>query len=175
MKITNDIYQVGGEGHTSPRDAAIYLLAWDGHAALVDAGCGGQTGRLLDNVQACGVTWEQIELLLITHCHFDHAGGAAELKQRLGLIVVAHTLDAEFIETGDDEVTAASWYGASLTPVVVDRRLSRPKEEIQLGEGTVEALHLPGHSPGSLVYLVESDGQRVLFGQDVHGPLDRRL
>jgi glyoxylase-like metal-dependent hydrolase (beta-lactamase superfamily II) len=33
------------------------------------------------------------------------------------------------------------------------------------------AIHTPGHTPGSVVYLVESDGMRVLFGQDVHGPL----
>ena len=136
---------------------------------------GGQTGRLLENVRTCGVAPEQIELLLVTHCHYDHTGGAAALKAQLGLTVVAHALDAEFIETGDDEVTAASWYGASLTPVTVDRKLDGPHDTIALGERTIEALHMPGHSPGSLVYRVESDGLSVLFGQDVHGPLDRRL
>ena len=55
---------------------------------------------------------EAIDYLLITHCHFDHTGGAAELKERLNLKVVAHVRDAEFLENGDQEVTAASWYGA---------------------------------------------------------------
>ena len=40
-KITEEIFQVGGGGYTSPQDAAVYLVAWDGRAALVDAGCGG--------------------------------------------------------------------------------------------------------------------------------------
>ena len=31
---------------------------------------------------------------------------------------------------------------------------------------------MPGHSPGSMVYLVESEAKKILFGQDVHGPLD---
>ena len=175
MKITEEIFQVGGQGFTSPQDAAIYLVAWQGRAVLVDAGCGGQTGKLLENVRACQVAPEQIELLLITHCHFDHTGGAAALKAQLGLTVVAHALDAEFIETGDDEVTAASWYGASMTPVTVDRKLDGPLDTIALGDRTIEALHMPGHSPGSLVYRVVSEGLSVLFGQDVHGPLDRRL
>ncbi|MDX2452026.1 hypothetical protein [Desulfosarcina sp.] len=35
----------------------------------------------------------------------------------------------------------------------------------------MEAIHTPGYAPGSVVYSVESDGRRVLFGQDVHGPL----
>ena len=175
MKITSEIFQVGGEGFTSPRDAAVYLAAWEDRAALVDAGCGGQMGRLLENVRACGVDPERIETLLLTHCHYDHTGGAAELRQRLNLTVVAHRLDAEFIEVGDDETSAASWYGSSLTPVTVDRKLDRHRETVMLGSRPIEALHMPGHSPGSLVYLVESEGLRVLFGQDVHGPLDRRL
>mgnify|MGYP006301486269 CR=1 FL=1 len=36
---------------------------------------------------------------------------------------------------------------------------------------TLSAIHVPGHSPGSLVFMTESDGKKVLFGQDVHGPL----
>jgi glyoxylase-like metal-dependent hydrolase (beta-lactamase superfamily II) len=40
-----------------------------------------------------------------------------------------------------------------------------------LGKRQVTAIHTPGHTPGSVVYLVESDGKQVLFGQDVHGPL----
>lgn len=175
MKITSEIYQVGGEGYTSPQDAAIYLIFWEGRAALIDAGCGGRNEQLMDNILACGVMPEQIALLLITHCHYDHTGGAAAIKAQLGLTVVAHARDAEYIETGDDEVTAASWYGATLEPVTVDRKLTESQEAIQLGNRPIEAFHMPGHSPGSLVYLVESDGQRVLFGQDVHGPLDRRL
>ena len=39
-KITNEIHQVGGYGLTAPNDASIYLIHYDGHAALVDAGCG---------------------------------------------------------------------------------------------------------------------------------------
>jgi len=41
-----------------------------------------------------------------------------------------------------------------------------------LGGRNIEAIHVPGHSPGSVVYLTESEGKKVLFAQDVHGPLD---
>jgi len=44
-----------------------------------------------------------------------------------------------------------------------------------LGGRIIEAIHIPGHSPGSLAYLTESEGMKVLFGQDVHGPLDSSL
>jgi glyoxylase-like metal-dependent hydrolase (beta-lactamase superfamily II) len=175
MKVTNEIFQVGGPGLTAPEDAAIYLIHFKGGAALVDAGCGCSIDRLLKNIQSCGVNPNQIEYLLITHCHFDHAGGAKTLKDKLQCKTVAHELDAQFLEQGDDAVTAARWYGSSIQPFTVDRKLSGPQEDIHLGGRIIRAIHTPGHSPGSVVYQVESDGFKVLFAQDVHGPLDPSL
>jgi glyoxylase-like metal-dependent hydrolase (beta-lactamase superfamily II) len=130
---------------------------------------------LLAHLATLGLRSEQIEYLLLTHCHYDHTGGARDLREALGCPVVAHELDAGFLERGDNEVTAASWYGAKLFPCPVDRRLSGVCETLPLGERSITALHVPGHSPGSLAYLTESEGQTVLFGQDVHGPLDFQL
>jgi len=170
-KITGEIFQVGGGGYTSPEDAAIYLINFGGHAALVDAGCGHAHERLLRNLRECGVAPEEIEYLLITHCHFDHTGGVSRLAERLRCTVVAHELEAEYLEQADSTVTAASWYGETIRPFIVDRRLASPREEISLGDRLIEAIHVPGHSPGSVVYVTESEGLKVLFAQDVHGPL----
>jgi len=162
-------------GLTSGEDAAIYLVHFDGHAALVDAGCGHSQDTLLENIRSCGVDPGKTEYLLITHCHFDHTGGVSSLKQRLGCRVVAHELDALFLEQGDNQVTAATWYGSSITPFTVDRKLTDPEEEILLGGRVITAIHMPGHSPGSVVYQTESEGLQILFAQDVHGPLDPML
>jgi len=175
MKITDEIFQVGGGELTSSEDAAVYLINFEGNAALVDAGCGRSTDRVLGNIRACGVDPEQIEYLLITHCHYDHTGGARELSDLTRSQIIAHELDAGFLEQGDDRVTAARWYGESLEPFEIDRKLSLPREQIDLGGRQIEAIHTPGHSPGSVIYMVESRGQKVLFAQDVHGPLDASL
>jgi len=116
-----------------------------------------------------------IRRLLLTHCHFGHAGGAKALRDQLGCRVVAHTLDATFIETGDGEVTAAGWYGARMTPCPVDVRLTADSTTLAVGDGFVTALAIPGHSPGSVAYLVDTRGQKILFAQDVHGPLHPAL
>src|SRR5665647_1686141 len=133
MHITGEIDQVGGGQLTAPEDAAIYLINFNGHAALVDAGCGGALPRLLDNIRACGVDPDQIEYLLLTHCHFDHTGGAQALREQLHFRIVAHVLETPFLEQGNNTVTAATWYGATLTPVQVDRQLSGAREDILLG------------------------------------------
>jgi len=171
VKVTNEIYQVGGNGLTSQEDAAVYLIKVGDQAALVDAGCGYAQDRLLHNIRSCGVKPEHIAYLLITHCHFDHTGGAKGLREKLQCRTIAHELDAPFLEQGDDEVTAASWYGSSIEPFLVDRKLSGAREDIDLGGRVIKAIHTPGHSPGSVVYLTESEGHWVLFAQDVHGPL----
>jgi glyoxylase-like metal-dependent hydrolase (beta-lactamase superfamily II) len=171
MNITPEIFQVGGSGFTASEDAAVYLICFDEEAALVDAGCGGGLDRLLSNIDMCGVAAGQIRYLLLTHCHYDHTGGAAAIRNEIKCKIAAHELDAVFLENGDDRVTAADWYRASIDPFAVDIKLTGPRQEIQLGNRTIEAIHIPGHSPGSVAYLAESEGQRVLFGQDVHGPL----
>ncbi|MGB7990291.1 MAG: MBL fold metallo-hydrolase [Candidatus Methylophosphatis roskildensis] len=173
--ITDEICQVGGSGLSAPNDAAVYLMSLDGCAVLIDAGCGDAEDMILANLEAAGSNPAQIEALLLTHCHYDHSGGAAGMRRRLGCKVVAHVLDAPFIESGDDVVSAAAWYGASLDPCVVDRKLGDARDELTLGGRAISAIHIPGHSPGSVAYLVESQQRKVLFAQDVHGPLHPSL
>jgi glyoxylase-like metal-dependent hydrolase (beta-lactamase superfamily II) len=175
VRITDEVFQVGGPQLTAPQDAAIYLINFDGHAALIDAGSGYANEALLRNIQAAGVKPEDIELLLITHCHFDHTGGARWLRDCLGCTVVMHELDAPYVEFGDNEVTAASWYGSRLESCIVDRKLASNEEEIRLGERILRAVHIPGHSPGSVAYFATSAGLKIVFAQDVHGPLHPAL
>ncbi len=175
VAITGEIHQIGGSALTAAEDAAVYLVHAAGHAALIDAGTGRAQARLVANIAAAGVRPEEIELLLLTHCHYDHSGGARALRERLGCRVVAHVLDAPFIETGDDVVSAATWYGARLDPCPIDRTITAASETIALGRRAITAVHIPGHSPGSVAYVMESEGEKVVFAQDVHGPLHPSL
>lgn len=55
IPITEEIYQVGGQGLTAAEDAAIYAIVLPGRAALIDTGCGGGTELLLGNLESIGV------------------------------------------------------------------------------------------------------------------------
>jgi len=170
MTITSEVFQVGGDGFTSSLDGSVYLINTCGHSALVDAGCGKSVDKLLRNVQNHGTALSQIEYLMITHCHYDHTGGIRDIRERTKCKVITHELDANFLEEGDESVTGARWYGGSLPGLTIDIKLTEKRETIDLGGRKIHAIHVPGHSPGSLVYLMESEGLKVLFGQDVHGP-----
>jgi len=175
LSVTSEIFQVGGNSLSAPEDAAVYLIAINECAAVIDSGCGHSMDIIMVNIKSCGVKSSAIDYLLLTHCHFDHTGGAAEFRSRTGCQIVAHELDAAYLEKGDNNVTAASWYGSTINPFPVDRKFKKRVETIDLNGRIIEAIHIPGHSPGSVVYVVESDNQMVLFGQDVHGPLDDSL
>lgn len=175
MKITSNVFLVGGSGTSDSADAAIYLIRSGADAALVDAGTGGGTERVLKNIEKAGADPRRIEYLFLTHCHYDHTGGAASIRKATGCKVVAHELDAEFLETGDSEVTAASWYGSWMEPLKADIRVAAPEKKFTVGALEVTMYHTPGHSPGSAVLTLVSDGRLVLFGQDVHGPLNDAL
>jgi glyoxylase-like metal-dependent hydrolase (beta-lactamase superfamily II) len=175
IKIVQNLWQVGGGSLTAAEDAAVYLVRFGKQAALIDSGCGGGHKRLVDNISSVLPPTAEIPYLLLTHCHYDHVGGAAALREQYRCQIVAHSLDAAFLEAGDSRVTAASWYGAKMGILSIDFKIHSRKEKIRVGDGEVFAYHCPGHSPGSLVYLIELENKRILFGQDVHGPLDPSL
>jgi glyoxylase-like metal-dependent hydrolase (beta-lactamase superfamily II) len=170
-RIKNNIQQVGGRGLTDPSDAGVYLALFGDKAALIDAGTGRNHPQLRQNIAECLGTNAQIEYLLLTHCHFDHAGGARALRDDYGLKIVAHELDAVYLESGDNRVTGAARFGAILEPLTIDIKLRGPETTLAVGDGAVTAIHIPGHTPGSVAYTTEMDGALVLFGQDVSGPL----
>jgi len=153
----------------------MYLVRFGDKAALIDAGCGREHAKLVENIAECLRPNARLECLLLTHCHFDHTGGAEAVRNEFGCRIVAHELDAVYLESGDPEVTAASWYGSALKPLPIDVKLQGERSSLTIGEGSVEAIHWPGHSPGSVVYTTHLEDELVLFGQDVHGPIHASL
>jgi glyoxylase-like metal-dependent hydrolase (beta-lactamase superfamily II) len=98
-------------------------------------------------------------------------GAACHIKNETRCRIVAHQGDREVIESGDERRSAANWYDMSLDGVQVDHVVTGPSENLEFPLGTLTLLHTPGHTPGSIVGVVDTDdNHRVLFGQDIHGP-----
>ena len=58
-----------------------------------------------------------------------------------------------------------------MDPLIVDHPIRDRQESFTVGNGQLTAMHWPGHTPGSVVYVTRIAELKVLFGQDVHGPL----
>lgn len=67
MRITSEIFQVGGNDLSAPEDAAVYLISFGRSAALVDSGCGNSVGLICENIRACGVDPGTVDSLCEGH------------------------------------------------------------------------------------------------------------
>lgn len=188
-EIVKGIWMVGGPDLSDGRDACAYLVADGDEAALIDAGAGVRPELIARQIAATGVASGAVKTIILTHSHIDHTGGAAELARELGAAIVCHARCADILAVGDDPRTAASWYGLSLPPLTVDETFSGERHSVKVGNLELILLHTPGHSPCSISVFVDLPGAtdapadpdadpprpagalRVLFGQDVHGPI----
>jgi glyoxylase-like metal-dependent hydrolase (beta-lactamase superfamily II) len=169
-QIFRGVCAVGGPGLTNIDDAFSYLIDFGNERVLIDAGTGGDATQLLANVTEAAPALSPLTLLILTHNHIDHAGGASDVRAKTGAKIAIHDGDASALETGDPERTAASWYGTKLEPMRIDVTLKGHGEPFRNGGGALAWFHTPGHTPGSISVLLERDGKKILFGQDIHGP-----
>jgi len=170
FKVTTDVYCVGGSGVSSSGDCMVYLVdAGKGQLILVDSGLT-NSDLIVKNIESLGFEPKRIAHHIITHCHIDHIGNSAKLKRILKFKIYAHEPDCETIETGGVK-TGASFYNVPYEPVKVDVKLSKPMEVFAIGKHNVKILHIPGHTPGGICPFMDVGGERVIFAQDVHGPL----
>ena len=172
-EVVPPVFMVGSGGLSGAGDCCVYVIGLrEGGTCLIDAGTSNAT-RVLANLAACPLQASSIEYLVLTHCHYDHAGAAHQFKTRFpAMHVIAHDADVPAIEGAPDTevMTASSWYGEDFRPVKVDMRLRRDKEQFLLHGTELDIIHTPGHTPGSISVLLDTGESRVLFGQDIHGP-----
>ncbi|MGC8817215.1 MAG: MBL fold metallo-hydrolase [Candidatus Hadarchaeum sp.] len=153
------LHQIGGLGF----DSNIYLII-DDVITLIDAGTGQNSKTVLQNLEKFGLKPRDINLLINTHCHFDHTGGDWNFL-KAGCKIAIHESEAALLRNGDRRVTMAHFFGAYPEPVEVAREL-HDGDRIELGKSVLEVIHTPGHTQGSIC-LYESRLGALFSGDTV--------
>ena len=165
-EVFKNVYHVGDSG------CSVFLVDTQSKDGLVLIDCG-MSLKLIMNISKIGLNPKEIYHCIITHFHIDHIAACSDLKHfNKSLKFYAHELDADAIEeSGHDRETAAAWYGVSYKPIKLQRRITGNKTVLKFGFFEFQCIHTPGHTPGSLSILLEIDNTKILFGQDLHGPI----
>jgi glyoxylase-like metal-dependent hydrolase (beta-lactamase superfamily II) len=132
----------------------------------------GNPTRLEDGIRAAGFSPEDVDVMIDSHLHFDHAGGNT-FRDAEGQVRLSFPNATYFVQRGEfeyahwrNERTQASYLPHNLDPVQEARRLELIDGEREIVPG-VSVLRTPGHTPHHQSILLSSEGQHACFLADL--------
>ena len=161
-KVTEDVYYIPGQDGFMP-DAHAYVLGSPSSQdlSLIDAGFIGKGKYKIESILKAGIELSTVKRIIMTHTHLDHIGCLAEIRKELPWVEVwAHRSEADLLEQGDDRAV----YGMEMFKTLCQlqpglkpdsfkfkfHRKLDGGETLDLGGMAWEAVHIPGHSMGSI-------------------------
>lgn len=173
MKITEHVHAIkipfhvtNDHGMILERFVYAYLILGK-ELCLVDSGVAASENVIYNYMENIGINPDNISLMILTHSHPDHIGSAPSIKTRTGCCVAAHSDEKTWIEDVElqfNERPVPNFHSLVEGSLQIDKLLKNG-DKIDLGENlTLEVIHTPGHSKGSISLYLPSDG--VLFTGD---------
>ncbi len=138
------------------QNCSLLLCENTGQAAVVDP------GGELDRILAAAAEHEaRIEKILVTHAHIDHAGGVAELAERLDIPIEGPHRDDQFwIDMLEEQ---ASMFDFPVSKKFEPNRWLEQGDTIEFGEISLDVYHCPGHTPGHVIFH-QRESQLAIVG-----------
>ena len=160
-RVFDNFYAIGSIG------TVAYVIQTSAGLMMIDALSANEVeSKLLPGFARLGLDPAQVKIILVAHGHADHFGGAAYFQQRFGSRVYVSAADWDLMEA------PARGRGPGPAPAAAAPKRDAVLEEgrpITLGDVTVRAVAVPGHTPGSMgfIFPVVDRGQKhvaALFG-----------
>lgn len=140
FRIAGNVYYVGA------REVTSYLIATPAGHVLVDSGFAETVPQVLANVRTLGFDPKDVKWLLISHPHYDHVGGIADLRDATGASIAVSAADAEQAKNGGKG--DFQWGDRFTYRAFTAARLLLDGDTVALGGTTLTANVTPGHTRG---------------------------
>ena len=140
----------GPVSYVGTEELGCYLIQGSKGHLLLNTGLADSPPLILASLKALGIDPKAIKVMLTNQAHFDHVGGFAEMRRLTGAEVWATAADAPLLRDGGASDPS---HFTGFAPVKVDRVL-KDGERITLGDLDLTVIETPGHSPGSVSYLL---------------------
>lgn len=139
-------------------DSSVYLV---NGKVLIDAG---MNSDLIIKQLEKYIKLTDLELIILTHCHYDHTAAAAAIAEESGAEVGIHRADLQGV---NDEYLSVSVLFGDRAPAVKPMITYEEGDKIDIGnEEQLEVIHTPGHSKGSIC-LYEPVSKSLFSGDTV--------
>jgi glyoxylase-like metal-dependent hydrolase (beta-lactamase superfamily II) len=160
-----------------PRTIGVALLESDGHRAVLDPGPGSTLDTFRQQLAAHGLGVRELDAILLTHIHLDHAGATGALvRENPRLAVYVHKVGAPHMVDPSKLLASAArlWpndlqrlFGEDLPVPEANLRILEGGETLTLGGRKLEVVYTPGHASHHVSYFDQVEG--IAFVGDTTG------
>ena len=147
MKLHNIIFETLTVG---PLAVNCYIIGSRKDNAAIAIDAGGNPEEILELLKKNNL---DLQCIINTHAHFDHVGGVKPLQDLTGAKFFLHQEDVPLLNYLNEQTDA---FGL---PNILVPRVDKPlvdNEEILIGDEVVRVIHTPGHSPGSVCFIIDN-------------------
>ena len=148
--IADNLYYVGSH------DLASYLIVTPAGDILINSSLESSPALIRRSVEQLGIHFSDIHILLISHAHFDHDAGSAEIGRMTGAQYMVMDSDVPVVESGGAK--DFFYMNHAYPPAKVDRVL-HDGDEVHLGGSVLVAHKTPGHTRGCTTWTMRSTQQ----------------
>ncbi len=163
--IAGNLYYVGSE------DLAAYFIVTKQGNILINSNLASSPALIKKSVETLGFKFSDTKILLISHAHYDHCAGSAEIKHLTGAKYFVMEADVPVVESGgESDFQYAADKSMHFPPTHVDRAL-HDGEQVRLGDAVLTAHMTAGHTKGTTTWtLDENEAGRTLHVVIVGSP-----
>ena len=140
--LFGDVWYVGTCGITS-----ILIASPQGHV-LIDGGAKLGAQRIVKNLRALGVDLKDIKYILVSHEHFDHVGGVAQLQRDSGAVVLTRQEAAASLKRGKSDRRDPQFDVLDPFPAIANVQSIKAGAGLRAAGRTIINVPMPGHTPG---------------------------
>ena len=144
MRLLGNTYYVGTRGLSS-----ILITSDEGHV-LIDGGLQDAAPLIAANIEKLGFKLADVRTIVVSHAHFDHVGGVAELQRMTDATVVASKSGAAALRRGYGGADDPQFGLRAAFPAIEHVSVIKDGETLQVGLVAITGYYTPGHTPGGM-------------------------
>lgn len=161
-RVFGNVYFVG------VNEASTHIIDTGDGLIMIDPGFPDNLDTVITNTESLGFSAKDIKIILLSHGHYDHAGGAKELKKLTGAKVYIGKGDLNTVNgTFDSSLSPKASYvhKYSFTPDV----LLSDGDTVSLGNTEILCLSTPGHTEGTMSFFFDVFSENRVLRAGMHG------